>query len=213
MLPPPNCCIQVAPKHINRATHCFDTSHSRYPARRVWGSVVYFWRAASTNGDCSNRAISSPLARTRETLLSFSRGCLCNSGFEQLGELLGKHWPADIVSLRLVTSVSLEKCQLFLCFHALSNHPKLKASAQPDHCLHDDDFVGYGGDLTDERLVDLEGINGKLPEIAQAGVPRAEVIDRNLHASVSQCRENRCGGLGMLHQNAFGQLQFKKSRV
>jgi len=26
---------------INRATCCFDTSHSRYLARRAWGSVVY----------------------------------------------------------------------------------------------------------------------------------------------------------------------------
>ena len=30
MLTPPNCCIPVA-LSINRATHCFDTSHSRYP--------------------------------------------------------------------------------------------------------------------------------------------------------------------------------------
>jgi hypothetical protein len=28
MLTPPNCCIQVA-LSINRATYCFDTSHSR----------------------------------------------------------------------------------------------------------------------------------------------------------------------------------------
>ena len=28
MLTPPNCCIQVA-LNINRATYCFDTSHSR----------------------------------------------------------------------------------------------------------------------------------------------------------------------------------------
>jgi len=49
MLTPPNYCIQVA-LSINRATCCFDTSTSRYPARRGWGSVVYFWRTASTNG-------------------------------------------------------------------------------------------------------------------------------------------------------------------
>ena len=49
MLTPPKCCIQVA-LSINRATCCFDTSTSRYPACRVWGSVVHFWRKASTNG-------------------------------------------------------------------------------------------------------------------------------------------------------------------
>ena len=105
----------------------------------------------------------------------------CYAGFEQLGELLRKHRPAEIVSLRLVTLVSLKKCQLFLRFHALGNHPKLKAPAHADHCLHDDRLVGNGGDLADERLVDLEGIDGKLSKIAQAGVTRAEVIDRDLY--------------------------------
>jgi hypothetical protein len=50
MLTPPNCCIQVA-LNINRVTCCFDTSHRRYSVPRVWGSVVYFWRTASTNGN------------------------------------------------------------------------------------------------------------------------------------------------------------------
>src|ERR1035441_2636252 len=34
------------------------------------------------------------------------------AGFEQLGELLGKHRRTEIVPLRLVTLVSLKKCQL-----------------------------------------------------------------------------------------------------
>jgi len=50
MLTPPNCCIQVA-LSINHATYCFDTAHSRHPARRAWGSVVYFWGIASTKGN------------------------------------------------------------------------------------------------------------------------------------------------------------------
>ena len=72
---------------------------------------------------------------------------------------------------------------------------------------------GDGGDLADERLVDLEGIDGKLSQIAQAGVTRAEIIDRHLHPSGSQCLQDRCSGLGMLHQNAFRQLQLKRSRI
>ena len=43
------------------------------------------------------------------------------AGFEQAGELLGKHRRAEIVPLRLVTLVSLKKHQLFLLFHAPSN--------------------------------------------------------------------------------------------
>jgi hypothetical protein len=47
MLTPPNCCIQVA-LSINRATCCFDKSQGRYWQHRVWDSIVYFWRIAST---------------------------------------------------------------------------------------------------------------------------------------------------------------------
>jgi hypothetical protein len=50
MLTRPNCCIQVA-LSINRATCCFDTSHSRVSGAPSLGSVVYFWRAACTNGN------------------------------------------------------------------------------------------------------------------------------------------------------------------
>ena len=62
MLTPLRCCIQVA-LSINRATYCFDTSTSRYPARRGWGSVVYFWRTASTNGNLSGNDKAQRAAR------------------------------------------------------------------------------------------------------------------------------------------------------
>ena len=54
----------------------------------------------------------------------------------------GSYRPAEIVSLRLVTLVSLKKCQLFLRFHALGNDPQLQASAHADHCGHDGRLVG-----------------------------------------------------------------------
>src|ERR1019366_10176537 len=76
MLTPPNYCIQVA-LSINRATCCFDTSHSRYPAYRVWGSVVYFWRTASTNGDCSRLPLNRWSAGNRERDLAESCRVAC----------------------------------------------------------------------------------------------------------------------------------------
>ena len=109
--------------------------------------------------------------------------------------------------------VRLKECQLFMCFHALGNDPQVQTSAHADHRGHDGRLVRSGGDLTDERLVDLEGIDREPPQIAQAGVTRAEIIDRQLHPSRSQCFEDGFRGLGTLHQNAFGQLQLKTSRI
>jgi hypothetical protein len=48
--------------------------------------------------------------------------------FKQPGQLLGGHWPAEIVPLRFVTLMSLQKVELCLCLHALSNNPQIQAS-------------------------------------------------------------------------------------
>src|SRR5580692_3516018 len=90
-----------------------------------------------------------------------------NAGFEQLGEQLGKDWSAEIVPLRFITFVSLKKCQFFLGFHALSHHPQLKTSPHTDDRRRYCCLMGSSGDLTDERLVDLEGIHWELSKIAQ----------------------------------------------
>src|ERR1700731_4555316 len=140
-------------------------------------------------------------------------GRLGYAGSEQAGELFGKHRPAEIVTLRLVTLVSLKKHELFLRFHALGDDPQLEASAHADHRGHDGRLVGGGGNLTDKRLVDFEGIDRKLSEVTQTRVTRAEVVDRELHPSRSQCLEDGLRGLGTLHQNAFRQLQLKRSRI
>src|ERR1700722_206388 len=103
---------------------------------------------------------------------------VCTSGFEQLCELAGWHRAAEIVSLRLITLVSLKECQLFQRFDAFRHHSQIKASAHTDNRGHDRCLVGNGGELADERLVDLESIDGKFSEIAQAGIARAKVIDR-----------------------------------
>ena len=68
-------------------------------------------------------------------------------------------------------------------------------------------------DLTDEQLIDLEGIDRKLEQIAQAGVTRAEVIDRHLYPSFPHGLEGGRRELGTLHQDAFGQLELERSWI
>lgn len=104
---------------------------------------------------------------------------------EHLGELVGEDGTAEIISLRFVTLVGLQKSQLFLCLHPFGNDSQPQASAHADDRGHDCRLVGSGGDLADERLVDLERIDRELSQIAQAGVSRAEVIDRQLYSSCS----------------------------
>ena len=61
-----------------------------------------------------------------------------------------------------------------------------EALAHADHGADDRRAHRIGADLMDERLIDLQHVDGKVPQIAQARVPRSEVVDRQLHPHVCQ---------------------------
>jgi len=53
-------------------------------------------------------------------------------------------------------------------------------------------------------------VDGKLGQVAQTGVARAEIIDRELHPTRPEGLKDILCTLGILHQNAFGQLELQK---
>ena len=55
--------------------------------------------------------------------------------------------------------------------------------AKSDSRGHDGDIVGIGGEILDERPVDLEGIDGKPFQIIQRRVALTEVIDGKANAN------------------------------
>src|SRR5580700_1662197 len=130
--------------------------------------------------------------------------------FEQLGELRGRHGLAEIIALRFITLVGLKESNLGWRFDPLRNHSQPQASAHGDYRGHDGCLLGRDTDLADERLVDLKGVDGKLGQIAQTGVARTEIIDRELHPTRPEGLKDILCPLGILHQNAFGQLELQK---
>ena len=87
-----------------------------------------------------------------------------------------------MVPLRFVTLMKLEEVELILGLHHLSNDAQINASTHADYCPNNGHFIGDGSDLRHERPVDFEGVEGKLSEVAQAGVACAEVIDSHLYS-------------------------------
>src|ERR1700690_4519971 len=81
-----------------------------------------------------------------------------DSRLEQPGELFGNRWPAEIISLRLVTLLRLKKGQLLASLDPLRHHPQLQTAAHPDAPGDDRRFRGHGSDLAHERLVDLKPV-------------------------------------------------------
>ena len=88
---------------------------------------------------------------------------------------------AEIVALRLVAGMRLEECHLFFCFRAFGDNALLQTFSHGDYRTNDRGVVRVCGDVAHEGLVDLQGIDRKLFQVAQTGISSAEVIHREAH--------------------------------
>ena len=79
---------------------------------------------------------------------------------EQLGQLIWRYRPTKKVPLGFVTIVCPQKLQIFSRFNPLSNDLEVTAPAHVDECFEGGCSTGNGGDLAEERPIDLESIDG-----------------------------------------------------
>jgi hypothetical protein len=82
-----------------------------------------------------------------------------------------------------------------------------------------DDRPGQGGvlavagDRVDEGLVDLEDVDREAAQVAERGVAGAEVVDRQPDAERLQLTEPGDGRVGVVHEQALGDLQDQRAGV
>jgi len=131
----------------------------------------------------------------------------CYPDQQQLGELGGGQGPAEELALSFRAALGLKVGPLFWRFDALGNHQVLEALSHANDRAHDRRVIGIGRDLVDKRLVNFQDINGKLPEIAQAGIAGAEVIHRKVYSHHFELLKYGGRGCGILHKNAFAELE------
>src|SRR6266849_148054 len=129
-----------------------------------------------------------------------------------MGKLCGAQGPAEEVALSFRATLGLKVGSLFLRFDALGNHEVLEALSHVNYGPHDGRVIGIGSDLLDKGLVNFQDINGKLPKIAEAGIAGAEVIHRKLYPHHLELL--KCGGrgIGILHKDSLGDLEYEISR-
>ncbi len=108
--------------------------------------------------------------------------------------------PAEEVSLHLVAPVVSQVGQLRGGFDALGDDVEFEAVRHADDSQRDGRLVGLGGDVADERHVDLQLVDREPAQVGQAGVPGAEVVDRDLHPVAAQALQRLDRLLGVLHQ-------------
>src|SRR5882762_2096262 len=127
-------------------------------------------------------------------------------------KLCGGQGSAEKVALSFRATLGLKVGPLFLRFDALGNHEVLQTLSHVNYGAHDGRVIGIGSDPVDKGLVNFQYINGKLLKIAEAGIAGAEVIHRKLNAHRFELLKYGGRGFGILHKDAFGDLEFEISR-
>ncbi len=117
--------------------------------------------------------------------------------------------PAEQESLPLGTAVRSQEGQLTGGFNALRDHPHAQASAHIDDGFDNTGVIVIRRDVEQERSVDLQGIDWKAPHIAQAGIPRAEIVQREANSHALQGVKHRNGRTRILHQESFREFEFQ----
>ena len=69
--------------------------------------------------------------------------------------------------------------------------------------------LGVALEVIDEQLVDLHEVEGEIPQVGERRVPRAEGVQADLHAGVSQGTRTRHRGVRCRHEDAFGHLDIQ----
>ena len=119
----------------------------------------------------------------------------------------------EIEALGLGAILRAKQFSLFGGFNTFGHDEHVQAAAHVDHRVHDAGVVRVGRQIAHERLIDLQGIDGKALHIGEARIPRAEVVERKQHAHVLERLEHGRGRGRIAHQEGFGQLQFQIARV
>src|SRR6202521_160938 len=120
---------------------------------------------------------------------------------------------AEIVALCLVAAMCLKECYLSFCFHAFGDNALPETLSHGDHRTNDCGVVRVCVDVTYEGLVDLQGIDRKLFQVAQTGIPSAEVIYREAHSDGFERAEHRGRRFSMLHEHALRKFKLQIPRI
>src|ERR1017187_4127685 len=129
-----------------------------------------------------------------------------------MGEIGSSQGRAEEIALSFRAMLGLKVCPLFSRFDALGYHQVPEALSHVNYGADDRRVIGIGSDLVDKGLVNFQDINGELTKIAQAGIAGAEVIHCKLYPNHFKLLKYGDHGFGILHKDAFGELEFEISR-
>jgi hypothetical protein len=90
-----------------------------------------------------------------------------------------------VVPLRHVAAEPRQLLEVLLGLHALRDHAQAERMGEVDRGPHDRRGIGVLEHRDHERLVQLEFVDGQLPQVGERGVTGAVVVDRQADPSSS----------------------------
>ena len=123
--------------------------------------------------------------------------------------LRGGEGIGEPVALHLVAVLLAQVLDLLGALDAFRHHVEAERMRHGDDGGGDRLVVRVGGDVADELLVDLEGVDRQALEVGKRGIAGAEVVDREGDADRLQAPQRRDRLLGVRHHHALGQLQLQ----
>src|SRR5262245_60523465 len=117
-------------------------------------------------------------------------------------------------SLRQVTAHVAQDLELLEALDALGDHLDVQAARHGDDGSDDGVVGGVGHDVAYEATVDLQRVHAPALEVRQGRIPRAEVVDGDFHAQITQRGERVLAefAAARLEQRAFGELDGNELR-
>ena len=97
-----------------------------------------------------------------------------------LGEGLGRQGPRVQVPLPGIAFIGSQEGRLRYGFDAFGHHLALEPMGEGDDGPNDGRAILVSGQIFDERLIDLEGIEWEAPQVGQRRVAGTEIVDREL---------------------------------
>src|SRR5262249_18477764 len=88
-------------------------------------------------------------------------------------------------------------------------HLHTEAAAEADDGMNDGRGIGRLLDRAHETRIDLELVEWKAPQIKQARIPGAEIVERKAHADAFEPQHREFRALEIAEQGAFGKLELE----
>src|SRR5262245_12107219 len=113
----------------------------------------------------------------------------------------------------MTAAVVQQKLELLFVLDALGYRLHPEALRKRKNRSADRRTVTVHADVPYERAIELQSVDRKAPEVVQARVTGAEVVDRQRETHAAQCFQRALSRPYVLHEAALGDLDLELRRI